>query len=429
MINEQVVCSLVKLPREELRMVGCKQIFLLLKEFQLRNKVEQYKRGYYWAREMRTLALHRAGLSNVSSKKTNNKSPATTRTINAEVLDIFEDWNGPIPDCIVREPREELGGKIISTPTSDEGDIVKSIISKDDYLSEVPRGVNVRGVVKNRCYLESDQDESVCLQVDTSGEEDGELKFLVEGDEADVTIAQLPESIADRIVVILMDIFGDENDPNSLCLPREFLVNAHGMRGSPPRGRMTTFGLRELLKSGGAAYVNTLSNMVGKRGDLYAYLKEIEELLCGWLRIRYPDVLSDVQRDNGNYHGNKPPYIGEEEMIAPRIVISWQLGNEPHVNPKDNGVSVVVWLLHIDEIDLVAAPPDWRFVIQNIRTKVGGKQRDGISVQLFHGIVIIYDGKKIRHATSIPFDTRYTRFGVFHGSTNPRGYKKHKPSS
>ena len=70
-------------------------------------------------------------------------------------------------------------------------------------------------------------------------------------------------------------------------------------------------------------------------------------------------------------------------------------------------------------------PPDQhRTMTQSRRIHIWGRDE---TVQLFHGIVIIYDGKDIRHATSIPFDKRYTRFGIFHGSTNPRGYKKYAP--
>ena len=152
-------------------------------------------------------------------------------------------------------------------------------------------------------------------------------------------------------------------------------------------------------------------------------------MICGWLKRNYPGILDEIQDDNCNYYGNRPLYIGEEDMISPRIVISWQLGNEPHVDPKDNGLSVVVWVVALDEIDLNEVPRDWRFIIQNVRTTEGNKQRDGISVQLCHGIVIIYDGKKVRHATSIPLDKQYTRFGVFHGFTNTRGYKKYRPSN
>eukprot|EP00816_Leptocylindrus_hargravesii_P001688 CAMPEP_0196805574 /NCGR_PEP_ID=MMETSP1362-20130617/5371_1 /TAXON_ID=163516 /ORGANISM="Leptocylindrus danicus, Strain CCMP1856" /LENGTH=383 /DNA_ID=CAMNT_0042178589 /DNA_START=446 /DNA_END=1594 /DNA_ORIENTATION=- len=346
-------------------------------------------------------------------------SQTTTTTIDAAVINIFEDWNGPIPDCTVVDACEEPGGEIVMESSGIDSEIVRTFMTREDYLKRVPRGINSRGVVNKCCFLDSDLDEAVCLQVNLSDEDDAEVVFSVQGDDADVVISRLPRDIADRIASILSEIYADENDPNSLRLPRQFLINAHGMRGSPPRGKMTTFGLRELIASGGAAYINSLINFVGRRGDLFAYLREIEVLICDWLRMAYPTVLSDIRQDNHNYYGNKPPYIGEEEMIAPRIVISWQLGNEPHVDPKDSGVSVVVWVVDVNNIDLDKAPPDWRFIIQNLRTEVDGKRRDGVSIQLFHGIVIIYDGKRVRHATSIPFDDRYTRFGVFHGSTNP----------
>ena len=108
-------------------------------------------------------------------------------------------------------------------------------------------------------------------------------------------------------------------------------------------------------------------------------------------------------------------------------MFSCQLGNEPHVDPKDNGVSVVVWVVSVNDTNLDEVPSDWRFILQNLRTNVDGVQRDGVSIQLFHGIVIVYDGKKIRHATSIPLDNRYRRYGIFHGSTNLRGYKMYAP--
>jgi len=71
-------------------------------------------------------------------------------------------------------------------------------------------------------------------------------------------------------------------------------------------------------------------------------------LICEWIKSHYPEVLDGIQDDNSNYHGHCPSYIGEEEMISPRIVVSWQLGNEPHVDPKDNGLSVVVWVVALD---------------------------------------------------------------------------------
>ena len=175
--------------------------------------------------------------------------------------------------------------------------------------------------------------------------------------------------------------------------------------------------------------MNTLIIFFCAIGNLHGYLREIDVLICTLLKATYPYILNEIQSANCNYHGNRPSYIGEEEMLSPRIVVSWQLGNESDVDPKDNKLSVVVLVVVLNEIDMNEVPRDWRFVLQNLRTTDGDKQRDGVSVQLFHGIVIIFDGKKVRHATTIPLDERYTRFGVFHGSTNPRGYKKYRPSN
>ena len=174
--------------------------------------------------------------------------------------------------------------------------------------------------------------------------------------------------------------------------------------------------------------MNTLIIFFCAIGNLHGYLREIDVLICTLLKATYPYILNEIQSANCNYHGNRPSYIGEEEMLSPRIVVSW-LGNESDVDPKDNKLSVVVLVVVLNEIDMNEVPRDWRFVLQNLRTTDGDKRRDGVSVQLFHGIVIIYDGKKVRRATTTPLDERYTRFGVFHGFTNTRGSKKYRPSN
>jgi len=107
---------------------------------------------------------------------------------------------------------------------------------------------------------------------------------------------------------------------------------------------------------------------------LHGYLREIDVLICTLLKATYPYILNEIQSANCNYHGNRPSYIGEEEMLSPRIVVSWQLGNEPHVDPKDSGLSVVVLVVVLNEIDMNEVPRDWRFVLQNLRTTEGDKQ-------------------------------------------------------
>ena len=233
-------------------------------------------------------------------------------------------------------------------PPQNDPTIIIEQIDRRMYLQQVPLGRGRRAVVDGMCFLHGDLDEKVCLQVDVSSQANPEMIFKMDGENSDVIIAKLPTKIADRIRDILTDIFSNDNKDFSLCLPRSFLRNAHGMRGAPPRDRMTTFGLRELREGGGASYINTVVNFFSARGNLHCYLREVEVLICEWIKSHYPEVLDGIQDDNSNYHGHCPSYIGEEEMISPRIVVSWQLGNEPHVDPKDNGLSVVVWVVALD---------------------------------------------------------------------------------
>ena len=124
-------------------------------------------------------------------------------------------------------------------------------------------------------------------------------------------------------------------------------------------------------------------------------------------------MLKQIQTDNKQTHGNhRPPYIRERKIISPRIIISSLFGNEAHVDAGDKGKSAVVWVAENpdDPVD------DWHFILQTLRTHEHGKVRDTITVQLFHGIVIIYDGRAVRHATSLPHPDSSNKWGVFHGS-------------
>ena len=44
------------------------------------------------------------------------------------------------------------------------------------------------------------------------------------------------------------------------------------------------------------------------------------------------------------------------------------------------------------------------------------EKRDGVSIPIYHGLVVIYDGCVIPHATYIPLGSRGTKYGIFHGS-------------
>ena len=72
------------------------------------------------------------------------------------------------------------------------------------------------------------------------------------------------------------------------------------------------------------------------------------ETVCAWCFFQQQLLYyhrSCIQHDNeGKYKGAWAPYIHDDKRISPRIILSSLLGNEAHVDFKDQGLSVVVWL-------------------------------------------------------------------------------------
>ena len=217
----------------------------------------------------------------------------------------------------------------------------------------------------------------------------------------------MPDVSANRLSYLLSRLYSTKLGIEGLDLDSEDLRNCHNMRGPPCRGFMSSF---EIPENSSKDYKNTRPFQ-----DLLEVLKELNDIVFGWLSFAHPDIMAQVKEDNKKYHGCHPPYTTSDNCIFPRMVISWQLANEGHKDPNDNGLSVVVWVVDINNIDSLACT-DWRFVFQNLSTGSDHMRRDTTSIPLFHGIVIIYDGNKIRRATTIPLDKSVHRFGLLHGS-------------
>ena len=183
-----------------------------------------------------------------------------------------------------------------------------------------------------------------------------------------------------------------------------------------PSGWMTSFGIWKFVRGVVKYYSNTQVGVgSGQPGDdsSYEIIGRITAIIYDYMTVDFPDVLNEIQRDNKETHGNhRPPYIREGKIISPRMIISSLLGNEAHVDAGDKGRSAVVWVAENPD-DTVH---DWQFILQTLRTHEQGKIWDTITVQLFHGIVIIYDGRAVRHATSLPDADTCNKWGVFHGS-------------
>jgi hypothetical protein len=74
------------------------------------------------------------------------------------------------------------------------------------------------------------------------------------------------------------------------------------------------------------------------------------------------------------------------------IMMSCNLGNSAHIDIRDNSRGVCVWIE--DDPGLAS---NWYFVLPDV--SIGGNL--GVCIELFHGAVISWDGRLVRHCTSV----------------------------
>jgi hypothetical protein len=88
--------------------------------------------------------------------------------------------------------------------------------------------------------------------------------------------------------------------------------------------------------------------------------------------------------------------MGGDNSPSCSMAISSNLGNATHYDVADGSVGYSVWM----ELKPGEAT-NWYFVLPNIMIKKGGVTYNGVAVQLFHGASVAWDGRIIRHGTTI----------------------------
>jgi len=325
-------------------------------------------------------------------------------------LDIHSKyWRGVTPNVRVLENLYEVIDEKIAEKGKENEDttLIAETISFEENSNE---SLGRRKYMKGYCFCSSRIDcskaNTICMKNLPEGKDRVEIEL--ENHDSNVTIAMLPPKVADRMRDILVCLYDTKRGGNGVGLSKAAFYNTGSNRVSP-RGRMGIFG----LKKDGSHYVHSEEDLRKNGVSLFNLLEELEELLHDWMVDNCPDVLSEIQKDNEPTHqGNQPKYIRKGKMISPRMILSSLLGNEVHVDPDDKGLSIVVWLAENPE----ESTDDWHFILQSLQTTIGESTKDSTLIQLCHGIVMIYDGRYIRHGTTIPNSRRGNKFGFFHGS-------------
>jgi hypothetical protein len=127
------------------------------------------------------------------------------------------------------------------------------------------------------------------------------------------------------------------------------------------------------------------------------------------------DLLSRINKSSSNFAEQKLlsvlPTMQHMEKMAGRTAslemgalfspscsmnISSNLGNATHYDVGDGSVGYSIWVETKQD-----TASNWYFVLPNVLIRYNGQTYNGLAIQLFHGVAISWDGRVIRHGTSI----------------------------
>jgi len=145
-----------------------------------------------------------------------------------------------------------------------------------------------------------------------------------------------------------------------------------------------------------ARFGKTVTNFV-KPADFHNELNgQLCQEIASYMEKVYPHHLITT-RHAERAHGVHPQQnMGGENGVASSMDQSIDLANATHFDINDASTSFSLW----SELNPNTAK-NWFFVLPNLRVFCDGKMYNGVIIKLNHGTSICWDGRIIRHGTSI----------------------------
>jgi hypothetical protein len=167
------------------------------------------------------------------------------------------------------------------------------------------------------------------------------------------------------------------------CLPEK--GNARDKSGDS--GEMYAIGIRSYKN--GVMYAPTKKKVADK---MSVVTSTVSTYFHDNFKSEYDDVQSALQKRMFNG-------VGLERMpgrLGDTMLLSKDLGNSAHYDTRDDTRGICIW---IEEVPATAT--NWYFVLPDV--SISGSR--GVCIKLFHGAVLSWDGRLVRHCTSV------TKFG------------------
>jgi hypothetical protein len=153
-------------------------------------------------------------------------------------------------------------------------------------------------------------------------------------------------------------------------------------------GDMFALGYRSLEKS--VVYVPT------KMANISVAMAQASTQAGKYMKKHWPSDYDDIRdADSLKATAESPPLkeMGGKDGPGNVIMISRNLGNSAHLDNADGSRSIAVW---VEEEP--GSANNWSFLLPDV--SIDGSL--GVVIKLFHGAVVSWDGRKVRHCSSIP---------------------------
>ena len=137
-----------------------------------------------------------------------------------------------------------------------------------------------------------------------------------------------------------------------------------------------------------------------------SYQRRMKEFLHDYDNER----LNDIQQKDMDQGVTPHEILGGKDGVCARIIISENLINSSHFD-FDGSESISLFLEKYKGL-----AEGWAFVLPNVMI---GSEYKAVVIRLFHGCLIGWDGRKIRHCTATKnVGSGNKLFGLYYGSTD-----------
>ena len=148
-----------------------------------------------------------------------------------------------------------------------------------------------------------------------------------------------------------------------------------------------------------------------KRKEMNPVLNNVCWMTRSYLELCFPEILHQILQCEREAGIVPHELMGGTGGVSSCMVVSVNLGNASHYDNGDLSHGVAIWT----ELKPGMAK-NWYFILPNVLIP-NSNGRCGVAIKLHHGCAISWDGRYIRHCSSVPQQvggkTGNTVFGHF----------------